>query len=83
LAAGLLMLQYCNYCNKYCNRYCISVTGCMLSIARGIAILLGLKYCNTWKQCLFDVKHTFNRKDVVSLCKESFHSFVRYIEKDW
>jgi len=50
--AGLLILQYCNYCNKYCNtfwycnRYCN--TGCMFSIAFGIAILLQQKYCNTF-----------------------------------
>jgi len=38
------LLTYCNnfqYCNRYCN------TGCMFSIACGIAILLEPKYCNT------------------------------------
>jgi len=44
LLAGLLILQYCNYCQKYCN------TCCVFSIAFGIAMLLEVKYCNTQKQ---------------------------------
>jgi len=32
----------------------------MLSIAGDIAILIGLTYCNTWKQYFFDVRYTLS-----------------------
>jgi len=33
----------------------------MFTIACGIAILLGLKYCNTWKQYFFAPQHAIAR----------------------
>jgi len=41
----------------------------MFSIACGIAILLGLKYCNTWKQYFFDVKYTLSREMLFNYAK--------------
>jgi len=65
---GLLILQYCNYCNKYCNtfQYCKKYCNiqCMFSIAFGVAILLEVKYCNTQNQYfLSNILYYYNVAD--------------------
>jgi len=50
----LLILQYCNYCDKYCTF--------------SIAILLEAKYCNTQKQYLLWLKVWHNIKNRIPTC---------------
>ena len=79
LSTGLLISQYCNYCNKccntlqYCNRYCTRPTGCMLSIACGIAILLELKYI-----CIFIRQ---SRQQTISRIRETL--VATYVTNGW